>query len=122
MSRLHIGWPLMAAGCLGLIVTMVLSTAWRRPLMWLAPMGRMALTNYLMQSLILSLVFHGYALGQYGNIPRAQQMLLSAAILAFQCVFSALWLKAFRFGPMEWLWRCFTYWQDRKSTRLNSRH
>src|SRR3546814_6714360 len=68
MSLLHLGQPLMAAGYLGLIVTMVLSTAWRRPLMWLAPMGRMALTNYLMQSLILSLVFHGYALGQYGNI------------------------------------------------------
>src|SRR3546814_2065041 len=65
MSLLHLGQPLMAAGYLGLIVTMVLSTAWRRPLMWLAPMGRMALTNYLMQSLILSLVFHGYALGQY---------------------------------------------------------
>src|SRR3546814_7103736 len=102
MALLHPGQPLMAAGYLGLIVTMVLSNAWRRPLMWLAPMGRMALTNYLMQSLILSLVFHGYALGQYGNIPRAQQRLLSAAILAFQCVFSALWLKAFRFGPMGW--------------------
>src|SRR3546814_15096220 len=77
----------------------------------LFPFTMLVLSNYLMQSLILSLVFHGYALGQYGNIPRAKQMLLSAAILAFQCVFSALWLKAFRFGPMEWLWRCFTYWQ-----------
>ena len=38
-------------------------------------------------------------------------MLLAAAILVFQCVFSALWLKAFRFGPLEWLWRSFTYWR-----------
>ena len=102
---------LLAAGYLGLIVTMSLSTAWRRPLMWLAPMGRMALTNYVMQSLIASLFFYGYGLGQYGSFPRAPQMLLAAAILVFQCVFSALWLKAFRFGPLEWLWRSFTYWR-----------
>ncbi|MEZ5465309.1 MAG: DUF418 domain-containing protein [Lysobacteraceae bacterium] len=107
----QIGQYVLAAGYLGLVVTMLHTRFWRRPLLWLAPLGRMALTNYLMHTLILSTIFFGFGFGQFGNIPRGQQMLIVVAIIAFQWVFSTLWLKAFRFGPLEWLWRCFTYWQ-----------
>ena len=101
----------LAAGYLGLIVTMVMSPFWRRLLDWLSPLGRMALTNYLTHTLILTTLFYGYGFEQFGQIPRGMQVLIVAAIIAFQWLFSTLWLKVFRFGPMEWLWRCFTYWK-----------
>ncbi len=69
----------------------------------------MALTNYIMHTVILVLIFHGYAGGMFGEISRAGQMLIVAAILIFQLYFSAWWLARFRFGPLEWLWRSLTY-------------
>ncbi|KRG67894.1 DUF418 domain-containing protein [Pseudoxanthomonas dokdonensis] len=80
---------------------------------WLAPAGRMALTNYLLQSLVCTLIFNGYGLGYYEQLPRFWQPLLVLLLFAVQVVVSRLWLQAFRFGPMEWLWRCLTYlaWQ-----------
>lgn len=76
----------------------------------LAPFGRMALTNYLTQSLLMSLVFLGHGLGYYGA-SRVDQMLFVAAVVAVQILFSHVWLSYFRYGPMEWLWRAVTYWQ-----------
>src|SRR5690606_32483614 len=78
----QIGQYVLAAGYLGLIVTMTLSAFWRRLLMWLAPLGRMALTNYLMHTLILSTIFFGFGFAQFGHIPRGQQMLVVVAIIA----------------------------------------
>ena len=67
----------------------------------LAPAGRMALTNYLMQSLVLSLLFFGYGLGWYAQVDRWQQVQIALALFAAQVVLSPLWLRHFRFGPME---------------------
>ena len=106
-----LGQYAMTAGYLGLVVCMMQSAQWRRLLTWTAPLGRMALTNYLMQSLILSTVFFGYGFGLYGQIGRMGQMGIAVAIIAFQWLFSLLWLKAFRIGPLEWIWRCITYWK-----------
>ncbi len=75
----------------------------------LAPVGRMALTNYLLQSLICVTLFYGYGLGLYGRIGQAEGLLLTAVIFLLQIPFSNWWLKRYRFGPMEWLWRCLTY-------------
>ena len=97
-------------GYVGLVVTMLHSrTAWSRVRV-LAPAGRMALTNYLMQSLICIVFFYGFALGHWG-MPRAQQVLFVAAVFAAQIAFSHWWLARFRYGPLEWLWRGFTYRQ-----------
>ncbi len=104
-----LGQMLMTAGYLGAIVLLSLTQRGHRWLGWLAPMGRMALTNYIMNSLVLSSIFFGYAGGMYGEISRAEQVGLVAVILVVQAVFSALWLKQFRFGPLEWLWRSLTY-------------
>ena len=103
----------LAAGYFGLIVVLAGLPVFYRVLKWLAPFGRMALTNYIMQTVILVLLFHGYAGGLYGTVSRTSQMLVVVAIIAFQIVISALWLKRFRFGPLEWLWRSATYlsWQ-----------
>jgi uncharacterized protein len=96
-------------GYVGLVVLMLHSrTAFSRVRV-LGPLGRMALTNYLAQSLISATFFYGYAMGHWG-MPRAQQVLFVLVVYAAQIVFSAWWLAEFHYGPMEWLWRGFTYW------------
>ncbi len=99
--------------CLGYVAMVVLmlqsKTAFSR-IRVLGQAGRMALTNYLAQSLICATVFYGYALGQWG-LPRAQQVLFVLVVYAAQIAFSHWWLTRFHYGPMEWLWRGFTYWQ-----------
>ena len=76
---------------------------------WLAPAGRMALSNYLMQSLIGTLLFYGYGLGLWGQVGRAWQAVGVLAVFALQMLASRWWLARFRYGPVEWIWRCFTY-------------
>ncbi len=85
---------------------------------WLAPAGRMALSNYLMQSLIGTLLFYGYGLGLWGKVGRAWQVLLVLSIYSLQLGLSRWWLARFNYGPMEWLWRAFTYWQLPAMRRL----
>jgi uncharacterized protein len=80
-----------------------------RPLNVLAPLGRMAFTCYLAQSFILSFVFYGWGLGQFGHMSAANGILLAIAIYTAQAIASALWLRRFRFGPLEWVWRSFSY-------------
>lgn len=82
---------------------------WQSQLAWLAPAGRMALSNYLAQSLVCTLVFYGYGLGWFEQLPRAWQPLFVLALFLAQVALSRLWLRRFRFGPLEWAWRAFTY-------------
>jgi len=99
--------------CLGYVGLVVLMLHGRTPfarIAVLAPLGRMALTNYLMQSLVCALYFHGYALGHWG-MPRAQQLVFVAVVFAAQVAFSHWWLSKFRYGPLEWFWRGYTYRQ-----------
>src|SRR5690606_14476625 len=103
------GSPPMALGYIGIVVL-----AWLAGTRWLrvvAPAGRMALTNYLLQSVVGTLLFYDYGLGLWGDVSRAGQTLLVFAVFALQVAASHWWLARFRFGPMEWLWRAFTYWQ-----------
>lgn len=81
----------------------------RRWLKWFAPAGRMALTNYLTQTLFQSLLFMGWGLGLYGQMSIVWVPLASLAIFAAQVGLSRYWLAQFRFGPFEWLWRSLTY-------------
>jgi uncharacterized protein len=79
----------------------------------LAWVGRMALSNYLLQSLIATTLFYGYGLGQFGRWDRQHLTLMVLAIWSFQLGLSALWFRHFQFGPVEWMWRSATYgkWQ-----------
>ena len=77
----------------------------------LAAVGRMALTNYLMQSILCTTLFYGYGLGYFGTIARPGLWLVVLAVWALQLWYSPRWLSRFRFGPMEWLWRSLTYWK-----------
>ncbi len=97
-------------GYVSLVILMLYSASPLNRIRVLAPFGRMALTNYLTQSLVASLYFLGYGLGNWGA-SRVDQMLFVVALAAVQIVFSHLWLSRFRYGPVEWLWRAVTYWQ-----------
>ncbi len=94
--------------CLGYLAWGV---RWSRHLQWLAPAGRMALSNYLGQSLVCTLVFYGYGLGWFEQVGRASQLLFAVVLFAMQVLLSQLWLRRFQYGPVEWLWRAFTYLQ-----------
>ncbi len=102
-----IGAQLMSLGYLAWIVRF--HAAGARWLRWLAPAGRMALTNYLTQSLVCTLIFYGYGLGYFEQLPRAWQAPFAFALFALQVVFSRWWLARYRHGPVEWLWRAVTY-------------
>lgn len=94
---------LMCLGYLGWIVHL------RAHLAWLAPMGRMALTHYIGQSLVCTWLFYGYGLGAFESMPRFWQVPFALALFALQVVISHVWLRHFRFGPLEWIWRALTY-------------
>lgn len=81
----------------------------KQRLMIFAPVGQLALTNYLMQSLICVFIFTGYGLGLEATVGPSQLMVIGFIIYIAQLIFSHIWIKYFRFGPMEWLWRSLTY-------------
>jgi uncharacterized protein len=114
-----IGQYVMTAGYFGLIMCLLTHDKWHKRLSVFSPMGRMALTNYISHSVILTSIFYGYAGGYFGDISRAPQMLIVFAIIAFQLVFSRWWLNNFAFGPLEWLWRCLSY---KKLYKLKKSH
>ena len=103
------GALLMSLGYLAWIVRGLRHPRAAGALALLAPAGRMALTHYLLQSLIGTLVFYGYGLGAFGQLPRAWQPVFVLAVFALQVLVSRWWLRRFRYGPMEWIWRGLTY-------------
>jgi uncharacterized protein len=84
-----------------------------------APAGQMALTNYLAQSLVLGFVFYGYGLGLFGRLGPAPALLIGLALYAAQLAFSRAWLRRYRFGPAEWLWRSLTYGRRQPMRRVD---
>ena len=77
----------------------------------LSAVGQMAFTNYLMQSIICTFFFFGYGWGYYGKLYFHQIYYVVGATWIFQMIFSVIWLRYFRFGPFEWVWRSLTYWK-----------
>jgi uncharacterized protein len=89
----------------------VLVSRWARAGRWLlllAPVGRMALTNYLLQTIFGSLLFMGFGLGLLGTVGNAVTLPIGLAFFCLCAWVSTQWLKVFRFGPLEWLWRSLT--------------
>ncbi len=108
-------WLIVVAGpLLSLTFALLLIAAWDSPrgrvaVGVLTPVGRMALTNYILQSAIVTLIANGYGLGQMGRIGPAGALALIPPILLLQIVCSHLWMRRFQYGPLEWLWRMGTY-------------
>ncbi|MBK8026582.1 MAG: DUF418 domain-containing protein [Chloroflexi bacterium] len=101
----HIGAPALSFA----YVAAVLLNAER--LRWLAPVGQMALSNYLTQSLVCTTLFYGYGFGLYDRVSPALTLTLVLLLFGAQMLVSAWWMRRFRFGLMEWLWRSLTYWR-----------
>jgi uncharacterized protein len=104
-----IGSAAIALGHIGLVLLVCKAAPARRLLSPLGAVGRMALTNYLMQTAICVVIFDGWAMGYWGRWDLSELALLVGAIWALQLIVSPLWLWRFGFGPMEWLWRSLTY-------------
>jgi uncharacterized protein len=77
----------------------------------LAAVGQMAFTNYVSHSIICNVIFLGYGFSMYGKLQRYELYFIVVGIWVFQLIVSPIWLKYFRFGPLEWVWRSLTYWK-----------
>ena len=103
------GSLLITAGYLGIIMLLsrnIADTAIGRAFI---AVGKMAFTNYLMQTIICTTLFYGHGFGLFGKLDRLEQVGIVVLIWIFQLIVSPLWLKYFRYGPVEWLWRTLTY-------------
>lgn len=98
--------PLACAYAAGLALVY---TARPKILNWLAPVGQTALSNYLFQSIIAIFIFNGIGLGYAGVFGFTQVVGMAILIFIWQVLFSTLWLRYFKFGPIEWIWRQITY-------------
>ena len=106
-----LGAPVLGGAYIAGLCLLRLSTTKAK---WVAPLGnvgRMALTNYLMHSVIGALLFNGYGFGLYEQVGAAALWGVTLLIFLAQIPLSGWWLSRFRFGPMEWLWRSLTYRQ-----------
>ncbi|AGC47316.1 hypothetical protein MYSTI_06043 [Myxococcus stipitatus DSM 14675] len=99
----------LAAAYVGLFALLSRRAWWQWVCNLLMPVGRMALTNYLMQSVMSVFIYNGWGLGFIAKLPISRVTLLCVGLFAGQMVFSRWWLSRFRFGPAEWLWRSLTY-------------
>jgi uncharacterized protein len=104
-----LGTILLALGYGAGIIGIANLDSGKKLLGWAAPLGRMAFTNYLMQSLIFGWIFYGYGLGLFGRLGVASALAVGVAVYTGQVFFSAWWLRRYRYGPVEWLWRTLMY-------------
>ncbi|MHC4415790.1 MAG: DUF418 domain-containing protein [Planctomycetota bacterium] len=98
--------------CLGYVgaITLVVSGGLLRPFsIAMAAVGRMALSNYLLQTVVATFLMYGWGLGWFGDVSRPRQIALVCVIFGGQILASLLWLRVFSIGPFEWLWRSLTY-------------
>lgn len=99
----------VALGWMGLVMLGCRTGALGRVRRGLAAVGRMALTNYLVQSLIGAFIFYGWGLGRFDAMSRWELLVVVLGVWALQLAWSPWWLRRYRYGPMEWVWRSLTY-------------
>lgn len=113
----YFGSILVALGHIGAVVLVLKSGALKALSDRFAAVGRMALSNYLAHSLVMTSLFYGYGLGLYAEVPRFLQQGFVVALVGLQLLVCTWWLERFRFGPAEWLWRSLTYRQRQPMRR-----
>lgn len=109
-----IGGPASAIFYATSIVLLFQKNWWRTKLISFSYVGRLSLSNYLLQSLIGTFIFYGYGLGFYGQLRPFYGVLLTIAIYILQIQLSKIWLRNYKIGPAEWLWRSLTYKSKQK--------
>ncbi len=100
---------LMVLGYASLVLLLLNTAIFRTVFSAFAAVGKLALSNYLFQSIACLLIFTGYGMGYFGRLEQYQLYLVVFEIWIIQIVFSVFWLKVFTYGPAEWLWRCLVY-------------
>jgi uncharacterized protein len=111
---------LLAGGYAATIIWIVNYGRGGRWLLWAAPVGRIAFTNYLTQSIIFGWIFYGYGLGLFGHLGVSAALAIGVGVYVGQAVFSALWLQRYAFGPIEWVWRSAMYGRVQAFRRRSS--
>ena len=109
MAQEFVSRPLLAGFYGAGVVMLAQVDFWRRFFGPVAAVGRMALTNYFMHTLISTTIFYSYGFGLYGKVGPAWGLLLCFVIYGLQLAFSVWWLNRYKFGPMEYVWRSLTY-------------
>lgn len=104
-----IGDPMLSIFYITSILLLTQEEKWRNRFSHLVPAGRLALTNYIGQSILCTSIFYNYGLGLYGQVGALLSVFLAVVIFLIQLWFSKFWLARFSFGPLEWLWRLLTY-------------
>lgn len=102
---------LRSLGLFAVLMLMYKSGIFKWLFVLMRPVGQMAFSNYLMQSILCGLIFNSYGLGMFGKMQRIEIYYVVAAVWLFQIIFCNIWLRYYRFGPFEWAWRSLTYWQ-----------
>jgi uncharacterized protein len=103
------GGPLLAVSY-ALLVILLMEKYSARLVMFQA-VGKLAISNYLFQSIIATLIFYNYGLGLYSKISVGTGTLLAITIFLIQAYISTIWVRNFHFGPVEYIWRAFSYWK-----------
>lgn len=107
--KVYVGGPLMSIGYIGLIISLLFIPQVIQLLKPIAKIGRMSITTYIMQSIILSFLFYNFGLGWFGKLDVRTGIVVAIAIYIVQILFAELWFSKFRQGPIEALWRKMTY-------------
>lgn len=117
----EISRTLRSLGLFGLIMLLYKSGWFKWLFTLMRPVGQMAFTNYLMQSLMCGLFFFGVGLGMMGKLQRYEIYFVVAAVWVIEIIWSHIWLRFFRFGPLEWCWRSLTYWKKQPMRKANTK-
>ena len=107
----YLAGPILCLGYAAALTLAFINNPRRRVFDYFSRVGRMALTNYLSQSLVLTFLSYGWGLGLALKLNGFQALGICVGLFALQVLISDLWLRKFRYGPLEWVWRCITYWK-----------
>jgi uncharacterized protein len=116
----YVGSTFVSFGYIGLFMAIVAAGAVRALTARLAAVGRMAFSNYIMQTVIATTIFYGHGFGLFGSVERTGQAAIVLAVWALQLALSPIWLRHYQFGPLEWVWRSLTY-GERQPMKRGSR-
>jgi uncharacterized protein len=116
----EIGSVMLCLGYVGAVCVMLRSDIIRAAAAPFAAIGRMALTAYLFESIAATFLMYWWGLGWFGEVSRGIQVVIGLGIYALAVVLATAWLRYFRFGPLEWLWRTLTYWKPQPMLSLRA--
>ena len=104
-----VGQLLMSISYIMAVIKIAQTVIGKRVLEYLIPVGRMALSNYIIQTVLMVVIFYNLGFGLFGKTGLFSTFVIAIVIVVFQVVLSNIWLMYYRFGPLEWVWRSLTY-------------